>query len=202
MCLKLIRLIQRVSVTLCFCVLLGCTVHAPNLPTEDHLLRFAVKGKYVIAESERYAYSFFNNAPQEYDRYASFIARYKNSARGVYVIFNVDNHDIDATYNIIIDISQVAAVMIADLKNSYNAQPAEDNNQLIVTFHARGRYAQLSNNNRIDSHRASLSEADNLAYPIAVTINDKTETLSPLSAIIIVPLFPVIMMYGCAIGPC
>lgn len=47
-----------------------------------------------------------------------------------------------------------------------------------------------------------IEDTYRLPEPIVVSINDKTQTLNSVGMVALVPIFPLVMMYGCAVGPC
>ncbi|MFV0482433.1 MAG: hypothetical protein ACK5LP_10710 [Campylobacteraceae bacterium] len=196
-------LLKSIGTVLLFLLFTGCTVKSPNLPTSDNIVKFLAQENMVVAESEKYTYIFSNkDAPQKYKLYENFIENYKDYAVGVYVIFYVNNNEVNATYNVIVDTKDISTTYINDLKNIYHAKKTKEANQFIVQFSAKGYYLPISDKHSKYPRVPMLKKDDELQTPIHVTIEDETTTASPLTEAIILPFFPVIMMYGCITGPC
>ncbi|MHC3478120.1 hypothetical protein ACYFX7_02525, partial [Klebsiella pasteurii] len=97
---------------------------------------------------------------------------------------------------VVLDKRRLDASQQTLLTNQYKAK-ALDNEHLGVLFKATGFWSTVDPNELDDAYR--------LASPVVVSINDTTQTISPLGEIALiplVPLFPLVMMYGCATGPC
>ncbi len=110
--------------------------------------------------------------------------------------FVVKQHEVVAEYLVVLDKRRLDASQLSLLTTQYHAT-ALDNDHLGVLFKATGFWSTVDPNELDDAYR--------LARPVVVSINDKTQTISPLGEIALiplVPLFPLVMMYGCATGPC
>lgn len=177
-------------------VLAGCT-SAPNLPSTDTIIKVKPIESGIIANSNKYSYRFFRKGvPQEYQRYNTFYERFNKVASGVRGNFVVKQHEVVAEYLVVLDKRRLDASQLSLLTSQYHAT-ALDNDHLGVLFKATGFWSTVDPNELDDAYR--------LARPVVVSINDKTQTISPLGEIALiplVPLFPLVMMYGCAMGPC
>lgn len=188
----IIEMIKSLSVLLAL-VLAGCT-HTPNLPPTDTIVAIKPIESGIIASSEQHSYRFFRSGvPEEYLRYKRFYDRFHQQASGVRVNFAVEQHEVTAEYLVVVDKRKLDAEQLSELINTYQARPM-DNNSLGVLFKASGFWSS--------SDASELAAPYRLTQPIVVSINDKTQTLSTLGAIALVPIFPLVMMYGCATGPC
>lgn len=174
-------------------VLTGCT-SAPNLPPTDTIINVKPTESGITANSNKYSYRFFRNGvPQEYQRYNAFYQRFNQVASGVRVNFVVKQHEVVAQYLVVIDKRRLDAAQQTLLTEQYQAT-ALDSDHLGVLFKASGFWTNVEPGDLDESHR--------LATPIVVSINDKTQAMTTLGAIALVPIFPLVMMYGCATGPC
>lgn len=174
-------------------MLVGCSA-APNLPTTDTIIEVKPTVLGLIANSEKYSYRFYHNGTtQEYRRYNQFYDLYHQAVPGVRVNFMVKNNEVMAEYWVIVDNSKLTASQQAILTNEYKAEPW-DNDKQRVLFKARGFW--------VPAKSADIDEDYRLPNPIVVSINDKTQTLNSVGMVALVPIFPLVMMYGCAVGPC
>lgn len=185
--MRLIFLILMVS------ILAGCSA-APNLPVTDTIIKVQSTESGLIANSEKYSYRFSRTGmPQEYQRYNQFYDQYHQAVPGVRVNFQVENHEVVAEYWVILNKSQLTAAQQSILSSEYRAQSL-NKDQLRVLFKASGFWTKARPEDIDDSYR--------LTQPIVVSINDKTQTLNAVGMVALIPIFPLVMMYGCAVGPC
>jgi len=174
-------------------ILAGCSA-APNLPATDTIIKVKPTELGLVANSEKYSYRFYRTGtPQEYQRYQQFYDRYHQAVPGVRVNFQVNNNEVVAEYWVILNKSQLTAAQQSILIDEYKAQPM-NHDQLRVLFKASGFW--------LPAKPTDIDESYRLAQPVVVSVNDKTQTLNSVGMVALVPIFPLVMMYGCAVGPC
>jgi len=174
-------------------ILAGCSA-APNLPATDTIIKVKPTELGLIANSEKYSYRFYHKGtPQEYQRYQRFYDQYHQASPGVRVNFRVNNNEVVAEYWVILNKNQLTAAQQSILTDEYKAQPW-NHDQLRVLFKTTGFW--------LPAKSADIEESWRLPSPIVVSINDKTQTLNSVGMVALVPIFPLVMMYGCAVGPC
>ena len=184
------RLISLIFTVL---ILAGCSA-APNLPATDTIIKVQPTESGLVANSEKYSYRFSRSGtPEEYQRYNQFYDQYHQAVPGVRVNFQVKNNEVEAEYWVILNKSQLTAAQQSILTSEFKAEPV-NKDQLRVLFKASGFWLPAKSADIDDSYR--------LAQPIVVSINDKTQTLNAVGMVALVPIFPLVMMYGCAVGPC
>ncbi len=177
-------------------ILIGCTVNTPNLPKSDSIIKLELKDDKITAESMQYSYKFYQkDLKDEQKRYQDFYAKYQKDILGIYVNFNVKNSLVDAQYHILVNIKNMSSEQIEMLKNQFNAKKSHQLDALDVLFKAQGFYTTLSSSKPLD-------ESTRLEKPITVSINDQSYQLSPVGEVMLIPLFPFVMMYGCATSRC
>jgi len=174
-------------------ILVGCSA-APNLPSTDTIIEVKPTTLGLIANSEKYSYRFYHQGTTpEYQRYNQFYDQYHRAVPGVRVNFLVNNNEVVAEYWVIVDKSKLTAAQQSILIQEYKAQPWEGD-KLRVLFKTTGFWLPAKPDDIDESYR--------LPNPIVVSINDKTQTLNAVGMVALVPIFPLVMMYGCAVGPC
>lgn len=184
---------QKLLLALMAWILVGCSA-APKLPPTDTISKVKPTEIGLIASSEKYSYHFYHHgAKQEHLRYKQFYDQYHQASPGVRVNFVVKNNEVVAEYGVVLDKRKLTDAEQTFLVNQYQAKPW-GKDQLQVLFKAKGFWRPARANDIDESYR--------LPQPIVVSINDKTQEINSVGMIALVPIFPLVMMYGCAVGPC
>lgn len=121
-------------------------------------------------------------------RVYTFYERLNNVATGVRVNFVVKQHEVVAEYLVVLDKRRPDAGQQTLLTNQYKATALDNEHPGVLS--------------KANVDPDDLDEAYRLASPVVVSINDKKQTISTLGSIALVPIFPLVMMYGCATGSC
>lgn len=206
------KLIVLVFITI---LLNGCTTSLLNLPPQDNIIRMKIDKQQIQAESVNngYYFNFQNNDNKNnYLKYHQFISQYKNNISGVYIVFDVatgyGNAEVTAQYNLILNAATTSNQEVEELKSRYRVVTIKtdaNTNSTAVQFQATGMLVEFDNDSVYSAERYhwdKLGDEYRLNPPIPVKINDKTKTLSNASAIVVIPFYPLILMYGCATGSC
>lgn len=173
----------------------GCSVHEPALPTRDSLIWFKANQDSLAAASSQYLYQF-DDRKQLYGQWQALSQSYGTAIRGVAINFEVDGNRVEAQYSTYIDTRSLSEQQKNQLTAKYDATPSTVSaDQKVVTFRANGYWHPARTISSTEGYQQ-------LNPPLPVTINDKTRGMNPLWVPIIVPAFPLILMYGCATGPC
>lgn len=184
---------RLILLTMMVCILAGCSA-APNLPATDTIIKIKPTELGLIANSEKYSYRFYRQGTTlEYQRYQRFYDQYQQASPGVRVNFLVNNNEVVAEYWVILNKNQLTAAQQSTLTSEYKAQPW-NHDQLRVLFKTTGFW--------LPAKPADINETYRLPQPVVVSVNDKTQTLNAVGMVALVPIFPLVMMYGCAVGPC
>ncbi|MCL9672047.1 hypothetical protein [Citrobacter sp. MNAZ 1397] len=185
---------KKVIVMLLMMVLSGCATTVP-MPKEDTLNYLRVMDNNITVLSDKYGYVFQRDKTHDvYNDYKAFYDEFGDKSPGVAVFFVVKDKDVTAEYRAIVDATQLTPAQTDRLKYHYNAHVMESGKTLVAVFKAQGHiYGAL---------HFRTSEATKLTTPITVTITDKTEQNISYTAPLLIPIFPLVMMYGCAKGPC
>lgn len=187
---------QKVIVLFFIVLLGGCTTTTP-MPKWDKITALEVRQDRITAYSSKYAYNFIRHDPHAdaYARYAEFYQEFASHVPGVAVNFVVKDEKVTAEYKALVDASGLSAAQIERLRYHYGANIIEPNKKLVVTFKAQGDVVYIL------QHPPGPDTRD-LEKPVTVTINDTTEQNVSWVAPLLIPAFPLIMIYGCATGPC
>lgn len=173
--------------------LTGC-VSQPSLPSSDTIVKIKTSDSSIVANSNKYSYRFSRPGLRgEFQRYKTFYERYQRQILGVRVNFNVTNNEVVAEYTAIVDGRRLDDTQRPQLTSEYKATAMEQG-YLGVLFQTDGFWTNASPDDLDDSYT--------LKSPIVVSINDKTKVMSPYAGVLLLPVFPLVMMYGCATGPC
>lgn len=189
--------IMKQLIMLLFVALLaGCATTSP-MPEWDKITAFEVRQDRITAYSSNYAYNFMRQDPHNdaYAHYAAFYNEFANVIPGVAVNFVVKDEKVTAQYTAFVDASSLSAAQIERLRYHYRASIIEPGKKLAVTFTAQGNVVYILRHPRGKT-------AQELEKPITVTITDHTVQQRSLAAPLMIPAFPLIMMYGCATGRC
>ncbi|WP_039054788.1 hypothetical protein [Enterobacter sp. Bisph1] len=177
-------------------LLAGCAMTSP-MPEWDKITKLEVTQTRITAYSSNYAYSFERQDPQQdaYAQYAGFYQEFASHIPGVEVNFVVKDEKVTAQYRAFVDATGLTAAQIERLRYHYRATIIEPNKKLAVTFNAHGNVIYIRQHPPGPTTRK-------LEKPVTVTINDNTKQNVSWAAPLMVPAFPLIMIYGCATGRC
>lgn len=167
-------------------MLTGC-INSPELPTTDTIVAIKVIENGLIASSAKYSYRF-DRTPEENKRYNTFYKLFHQVISGVKVNFDVERHNVVATYLVIFDKHKLSSQQYAVLVNEYRARQV-DHDHLGVWFYAKGRWSlrwSLFQNHDLDAN-------EQLERPVVVSINERLY-LSLLGEIALIPLLPIFIM--------
>ena len=185
---------KQVILMLLMMVLSGCATTVP-MPKEDTLNYLRVTDNYITVLSDKYGYVFQRDKTHDvYTHYKAFYNEFGDKSPGVAVFFVVKDKDVTAEYRAIVDATQLTPAQTDRLKYHYNAHVMESGKTLVAVFKAKGTYD--------GSLHYSTADATKLDPPVKVTITDKTQQNVSYMAPLMIPIFPLVMMYGCAKGPC
>lgn len=187
---------QKVIVLFFIVLLGGCATTSP-MPEWDTITALEVRQDRITAFSNKYAYNFIRNDPHAdaYARYAEFYQEFASHVPGVAVNFVVKDEKVTAEYKALVDVSGLSAAQIERLRYHYGANIIEPNKKLAVTFKAQGDVVYIL-------QHPPGPDTRTLEKPVTVTINDTTEQNVSWVAPLLIPAFPLMMIYGCATGPC
>lgn len=175
-------------------VLLAGCVSQPSLPTTDTIVKIKTSDSSIVANSDKYSYRFFRTGLRtEFQRYKTFYESFQQQILGVRVNFNVTNHEVVAEYTAIVDGRRLDDTQRTQLTSVYKGTKM-DQGYFGILFKTDGFWTEISPQELDDSYK--------LKSPIVVSINDKTKVMSPYAGVLLLPVFPLVMMYGCATGPC
>jgi len=171
----------------------GC-VSQPSLPANETIVKIKTTDDSIVANSAQHSYRFFRSGlREEFLRYKAFYERYEKQILGVRINFNVDSHEVVAEYTAIVDGRRLDEAQRQQLTTEYRAT-AMDQGFYGVKFQTDGFWTSVI--------KDELDDSTTLKTPIVVTINDKTKVMSPYAGVLLVPIYPLVMMYGCATGRC
>lgn len=185
---------KQIIIMLMMMVLTGCATTTP-MPKEDTITHLRVSENVITARSDKYGYVFDREKTRDvYSEYKAFYDEFGDKSPGVAVFFVVKDKDVTAQYRAIVDATQLTPAQVDRLKYHYNAHVMESGKTLVAIFKAKGS---------VDSaRRFPMDDSYQLKTPVTVTITDRTEQNISYLAPLIIPIFPLVMMYGCAVGPC
>lgn len=188
------KIVLMLMLMLMMMVLAGCTLTTP-MPKEDTLTYLRVTENNITVLSDKYGYVFQRDKTRDvYNDYKAFYDEFGDKSPGVAVYFVVKDKDVTAEYRAIVDATQLTPAQADRLKYHYNAHVMESGKTLVAIFKARGSYD--------GSLHYRTTGATKLDPPVTVMITDKTEQKVSYLAPLMIPIFPLVMMYGCATGPC
>ncbi|MBY6255372.1 hypothetical protein K3G69_02470 [Phytobacter diazotrophicus] len=185
---------KKIILMLLAMVLSGCATTVP-MPKEDTLDYLRVTENNITVMSDKYGYVFKRDKTRDvYNDYKAFYDEFGDKSPGVAVYFVVKDKDVTAEYRAIVDATQLTSAQKDRLKYHYNAHVMESGKTMVAVFKAKGTYD--------GSLHYSTADATRLDPPVTVSITDKTEQNVSYMAPLMIPIFPLVMMYGCAKGPC
>lgn len=181
-----------------------------SIPDEHtYLVKARVEPTSVRTEANNnYSYHFAkDNTPETIKKFQSFIQQFQPYLVGGYIVIEEEISDfkpIIASYYLVLDEDKLSEQQKAQLLNEFQATPylntqknkQNQPKQLQVVFKATGSKSLT----RTLAYR--LTEQDRLKTPIPVQIKTNGKELHPIAEIMLVPIYPFIMMYGCLTGPC
>ncbi|WLI75055.1 hypothetical protein Q5705_10565 [Kosakonia sp. H02] len=186
---------KRIILLCVIALLSGCVMTSP-MPTWDKITELEVRLDRITAYSQKYAYNFERKDTHDaYTQYAAFYQEFSSHIPGVAVNFVVKDEKVTAEYKAFVDANGLSAAQIERLRYHYHANIIEPNKKLAVTFRAEGEVIYIL-------RHPPGPDTRKLEKPVTVTINDTTRQEVSWVAPLIVPIFPLVMMYGCATGPC
>ncbi|MGK9172227.1 hypothetical protein KXR87_03180 [Yokenella regensburgei] len=185
---------KQIVLLLMMMLLAGCATTTP-MPKEDTLTYLRVTEHYITVLSDNYGYVFERDKTSDvYNDYKAFYDEFRDKSPGVAVYFVVKDKEVTAEYRAIVDATQLTPAQADRLKYHYNAHVMESGKTLVAVFKARGTYDGIL--------RYRTTDATRLEPPVTVMITDRTEQNVSYLAPLMIPIFPLVMMYGCATGPC
>lgn len=194
---KLLNGSIRLLMVFCAGILLSACSH--NLPSVDRINKVSNYQGILVAESKDYVYKFSGDkAQQQYAAYYQFYKTYKDSITRVQTTFVITDNSVDAVYKNYFRTAGMSDEQLKDLREQYSATIPAPVGFGMVAFRAKGEFIRKK-----DSSLYSTDESGVLEQPIPVSITDNNVSAGDLILMpLVVPVFPLIMMYGCATGPC
>lgn len=187
-------MMRKVILLFLVALLSGCETKI-LMPDHDTIEALQVGDSYIAAGSEKYAYIFTREKTGDvYRNYQAFYEEFGDKSPGVAVNFVVKDKKVTAEYVAFVDATKLSAGQQEKLRDQYHATTVEPNKKLAVLFKATGYIVPRS--------QRPFDKQYDLQEPIRVSINEKTEQVYSWTAPLIIPIFPLYMMYGCAVGPC
>lgn len=178
-----------------------------------YLIKARVEPTSVKAEADNYySYRFAkDNTPETIKKFQSFTSQFQPYLVGGYIVIEEEVDDfkpVVASYYLVLDEDKLSDEQKAQLFNEFQATPylntqkkkkqQQKPKQLQVVFKATGSKSYM----RTVALESRLTEQDRLAKPIPVRIITNGKELHPVAEIMLVPIYPLLMMYGCLTGPC
>lgn len=188
-------------------ILLFCTACTSLSTITDSIVRAKILPNEVRAETAgRYQYIFARNTANEVAIFRQFVASYRPYLIGGYVVIDEGNESglsekVKAHYYLVLDSKRLSSGQQHELQQKYRAtrlvqKRPTDNWQ--VVFVATGEKIAMSH--LVKTHH--LTDEDTLNTPIPVTIRINGTQLTPVGEVVLMPFFPILMMYGCAASNC
>lgn len=188
--------------------LTACT----HLTTEkSYIYRANVKPQSVIAETEYDQYIFQKEqTAQSIQTFRLFLQTYQPYLAGGYIVIHQESevfkNDVTATYYLIVNEKLLSEEQKQNLIKNYQVSPYPNhkkyskakNPQLQVAFTSTGIRKSLG----YKYFKSRLTGQDTLAKPIPVTILTHGKQLNKMGEILIIPIFPLLMIYGCVTSNC
>lgn len=176
-----------------------------------YLIKARVEPTSVKAEADNYySYRFAkDNTPETIKKFQSFTSQFQPYLVGGYIVIEEEVDDfkpVVASYYLVLDEDKLSDEQKAQLLNEFQATPylntqkkkQQKPKQLQVVFKATGSKSYMGT----VALESRLTEQDRLAKPIPVRIVTNGKELHPVAEIMLVPIYPLLMMYGCLTGPC
>ena len=204
-------LLSSTLLTACATSTIG-TVSTPD----THLIRAKITSHQLIAQSAKYQYVFYGLSAKDLANFKAFIQNYEPHLLGGYVLIQENKHSIYGNqfnnqfsihYHIIINEKSLTPTQKHTLTTIHRAKPYPSKNiynpntdkQLQVKFKAEATRYLIDNLPKNEQ----LGDEYTLAKPIALThIGQNNHALQEAGAVILMPVYVIMMMFGCMTGRC